>query len=173
MAETDSGGGGGDGGGTVVISEAPFWEIAPTWLRNIAPTLKAFGRNPVAFVLGIILSTLLNGLEVMSTALFNSIQFVFVGSSAGSTSGQFGIEDIFLVTAELVIGAGQPVGSAILAVASFPGNVAIELASDAGLLAPIILAAGAGFYLIVAASVIRLSIEVGADIIPGLGGVVD
>jgi len=179
MANTTPGGGGGEEEDPKI--EDPTnpggigWSsIAPGFLTegSVLETLRRFGRNPIAFVLGAVLQALLGGVEAIVTALLDAIRFLFVGSDPTGTDGQLGIADVPLLAAELVTGAGDTVGSAILASTGMYVDAVTETALAFGPLSPVAVAAAIAVTLYVGYHIGMAVIRVVADVIPGLGGLV-
>lgn len=169
---TDDGTSGGDGG-TITDGADAFSAIAPSWLETNSDILRSFLTSPVAFILGAIISTLVGGIETITTAVLDSVSFVFFGAdgapSFGTGNGAIGIVDIPGYFAGLFIETARPLGLAIIDVAALPLEVATDLAQGAGPLAPILVAAAGVLYFLAALWVLRTVVRILIDAIPGGG----
>lgn len=145
--------------------------VLPDWLQgNTAAVLKRFGKSPVGFVLGIILSTIVGVIAEVTSALLRAVNVVFFGSGPG-TDGKLGIVDLPTFIGELiaaVLGPGGPVGGAIVAAVRIPFDAFQQiLAAVPPTLEPIVIAGGVAGSTILIARILRFLLEVGADAIPG------
>jgi hypothetical protein len=163
------------GGGSLSVN----WSaIAPGWvqdLEDVSDVLLAFGRSPAGFIIGAVLSTLLGGIQAILEAFINAFRVLFVGSDgvpSASTTGTLGLADIPLVLVSNIQAAGDPVANALITVTNDIVTAGVQLAVQGGLLAPVILAGEVAVVLVVASWVGRTLVDVGADIVPGLGGLI-
>lgn len=140
-------------------------------LTGVADVLKTFGNSPAGFILGAVLSELLGGIEVLLTALLDAVLFVFVGSGPGTT-GMLGIADIPIFATEILIGATSGIGQTILElIGSLLGMVG-TVAASAGPAAPLVVAGSIAVVAIAGAWTLRTVIDVVADAVPGLQGII-
>jgi hypothetical protein len=138
---------------------------------DVAETLKRFGKQPLAFTLGLFLNYILGGAEDVLVSLLDAIWFLFVGDSAGSTDGHWGVEDVALYPMELVVGAGDTIGSGIIEKVGMVTESMVSIALQFGVLAPVVLAFEIAIVLVVFWLGLRTLVRVALDIIPGLGGI--
>lgn len=198
MVERDTGsggsGGGGDGGSSLlrdlqntisgILGSGDEVEMTPEEQNQAAlelaglseeqnRVLSSFARRPVGFVLGIILSEVLSGIEAVTTAFVSAISLVLVGSGPGTSGEYLGLADIPLYLGELVVGIVQPtgegetIGGAIISIAEIPVGVVVDFAGRAGPLEPVVLATGAAGGIIAVAWLLRQLLVLGADAVPG------
>lgn len=158
--------------------EEPRNLVLPEWLTDIRDVLTAFGRSPSGFVLGVVLSTVLGGLEVVVTTVLNALNTLFVGSGPG-LSGTLGIADVPLLVGSLLTDVGRAIGfgtatqPGLIDVAESATTALINLASSFGPLAPVALAvivAGLG---IATAWLARTVLEIVVDVVPGGGALIN
>lgn len=178
--ELDSGGGGGGGsfddgstddtsGGTPTSG---YSVLLPDWLTQIKPVLTAFGNSPTGFVLGIALSTVLNGVESIVTALLDAVLFIFIGDGPGLEGG-LGLADLPLLVGSILVDATRGLGLDIISGASAFTGALIDLSSSFGPLAPVALAVMVSGIGIAVAWVARLALEIVLDAIPGGGALIN
>ncbi|GGK64604.1 hypothetical protein GCM10009067_16330 [Haloarcula sebkhae] len=143
-------------------------------LELLPPELQAFAASPLGFILGLILTPLLNGVEgVVSRAIW-AINFVFFGQSRSSTDGVFGLADVPVVITNKLIDAGSAIGKPILDGVISPGvQLVIEFFNWTG---PVgLLGAAIVFALVVVvyATGLRTAVEIVLDFIPGGGAFIN
>ncbi|EMA64664.1 hypothetical protein [Halorubrum lipolyticum] len=144
---------------------------------TLPETLTRFAKSPQGFILGAILSPLLEGLNDAVVQLLDLITFVFVGDGPGLV-GTLGIADIPLFMGGLVIDIGSRIGGSAVEGTGLLGIVdrlvqaGVDVATIGGPLAPIILAGETVFVVWVLAVLARRTILVIADAVPGLAGVI-
>lgn len=170
--EGGAGSGGGSGGGGLSDWDPDWSAVAPNWLQeeSIVTTLKRFGRNPSAFVLGAVLSSILGGVEAVFVAILDSIQFVFVGDSASTTEGALGIVDIPMYIGSLLTSSGRTVGTAFLDSVGLVVSTMADTALSFGMLSPFVLAAEMGLVIVVLYYLGKTLLKIAIDAIPGGGG---
>ena len=156
MSISGGGGGGGSGGGG---------------LPNI---LTEFAASPTGFILGLILTPLLNGVEgVVEEALW-AINYVFFGHSRSSTLGDLGLVDVPVVIADTLIQGGSALGEPVLDDIIAPLVQALidffNWTGPAGLLGAAIVFA---IVVVVYATGVRTAIEIALDVIPGGGAFIN
>lgn len=142
---------------------------------GLSETLQTFASSPQGFILGAILSPLIDGLNSVVVRILDLIVFVFRGDGPGLT-GTLGLADIplfignTLVDAGAVVGGSARDGTGILGVLDTIVEIGVGFADIGGPLAPIILAAEvvAVVYLLVV--IARRVILVIADALPGVAG---
>lgn len=158
---SDSGSSGGGGGGG----------LSADWVTDYADIFKEFGKRPAGFILGAVLSEILGGIESIVTVLLNAIRLIFLGSDGRISSvGTLGIADMPVYAASLLVRTGTVVGDAILDVVGTVLTTLVEIAASSGALAPVVLSAEIAVVLVATAWVARTGLQVAADFIPGLGG---
>lgn len=143
---------------------------------TLPDTLQRFASSPQGFILGAILSPLLNGLNDAVIRFLNLITFVFEGSGPGLT-GTIGVADIPLYVGDLALEAGSTIGGSalegtgLLGIADRLVQTGVGFATIGGPLAPVILAAETVAVLWLLAVIGRRTLLVIADAVPGLAGV--
>lgn len=146
--------------------------VAPDWLTDYAGVFKAFGSNPVGFILGAVLSTILGGIQTLVSALIDAILFLALGSDYTiSATGTLGIADIPVFAVSLVTGSAGTVVGALTSTIRELNRAAVGIATAAGPLSPVIYAAILAAAMIALAWALRTLIAVIADAVPGLQGV--
>jgi len=139
-----------------------------------ASTLQTFAASPAAFIFGVILTPLLNGLETVVAKTLDLVYLVFFGTLRTTTDGQLGIADVPLVVADLLIDVGDLIGQPILSVAIRPLSKALVGFADwAGPLGFLGAALALVIIVNVYASALRTAIEVVLDFIPGGGALIN
>ncbi|KDS91767.1 hypothetical protein FK85_19335 [Halorubrum saccharovorum] len=139
-------------------------------------SLQRFARSPQGFILGAILSPLIEGLNDAVVQFLDLIVFVFEGSAPGLV-GTYGIADIPLFVGTHLVDIGATIGGSAAAGTGFLGLVdrlvetAVGFATAGGPLAPIILAGEVVVVVWLLAFIGRRIILVIADAVPGLAGV--
>jgi hypothetical protein len=157
---TDGGGGGGGSGGS---------------LWSSVDVLTAFVNNPRGFVLGAVLTTILETVTGVVTTVFD--QFVLL--AGGSQPAQFnapgeqrGLADVPVALADTLIGAGGFSGDAIIAgIETFNGQIA-DAAAAVGPFGPFVLIVLISAEAILAAVILRRIVFVVADWLQ-LGGLTE
>lgn len=123
--------GGTDDGGNIPTSLA---DLVFPQLGDYAGTLVAIAKNPKNFVLGALLSLLIGGVLDIFRYFVEGIRIVFLGDGLGYAEGQLiGIEDLFYIGWDIISGAFQPVGSAILGVVQTFQNTAVTVGTGLGI----------------------------------------
>lgn len=173
----DGSGGDGGGDGTDSTSDGTFGGgytsiVLPEWLKDIKPVLTAFGNSPAGFILGVALSTVLNGVETVVTALLDAVLYLFVGDGPGLEGG-LGLADIPLLVGGLLVDATRGLGLDIISAASAFTGALIDLSTSFGPLAPVALAVMVSGIGIAAAWFTRVVLEIALDFIPGGGALIN
>jgi len=143
---------------------------------TLPETLQRFAASPQGFILGAVLSPLLQGLTDALVQVLDLIVFVFEGSGPGLV-GTLGIADIPLFIGEELTAVGSTIGGSAVEGTGLLGVIdrlvqsAVELATIAGPLAPVVLAAETVFVVWLIAVIGRRTLLVIADAVPGLAGV--
>jgi len=142
-------------------------------------TLQRFLNSPSGFILGAVLSTLLDGFEGVLASILDGISLLFVGDAPG-TEGLLGLADIPLLIGELAIGAGRQIGgtagsgvierSGLLGVVATLVESGLSAAELAGPLAPVVLTTEAVLVVYVLLLLFQRLVSVALDVIPGAGG---
>ena len=142
-------------------------------------TLQRFLDSPSGFILGAILSTLLDGLQDALASILDGISRLFVGDAPG-TEGLLGLADIPLLIGELAVRAGRQIGgtagsgviepSGLLGVIATLVESGLSAAELAGPLAPVVLTTEAVLVVYVLLLVFQRLVSVALDVIPGAGG---
>ena len=143
---------------------------------SLPETLKRFAKSPQGFILGAILSPLINGLNDVVVTFLDLIVFVFRGSGPGLV-GTYGIADVPLFIGTKLIGIGSTIGGSavdgtgVLGILDRIVGAGTQIASIGGPLAPIILAGEIVVVVYVLAFVTERIILVIADAVPGAAGI--
>ncbi|EMA01816.1 hypothetical protein C437_15391 [Haloarcula vallismortis ATCC 29715] len=144
-------------------------------LPNSDVMLK-FLNNPRNFVLGAILSALLEGIFGIMTAILNGIIVVLAGTQPavfdGATEEQIGMADLPVAIANAVIGSARPAGDAILSGIESLNEPIFNLAGAAGVAGPIVIAAIVVAEVIVVVLLLERVVYIIIDVIPGGGGLI-
>lgn len=133
--------------------------------------LTTFAASPAGFILGAILSELLGGIEAIISLFLDAIRFMFVGSDGvPSSTGTLGIADVPVYMASLLGDAGSQLGAAVMTTTQTVTGALVDVAVASGPLAPVVLSMELAVLMVVSAVVLRTLIEIAADVVPGLGG---
>ncbi len=152
-----------------------FEAIAPNWLTGNAGILSSFLNNPRKFVVGAVLTAVLEGMFSIVSEAIRIIQLFLLGSSPATSSSDesvWGVVDIVAAVPRLLGGAGFEIGTTIIESIQALNQPIIEAAGTAGPLAPVILAVAISAEMIVVVLTIEYVIRILADVVPGLGGLV-
>lgn len=146
-------------------------------LEGVVGTLQEFGQSPTGFILGAVLSELLGGIESIIETFLNSFQAVILGSDGVLSAeipadGTFGVADVPLIVTSALGSAGSSAVKPIVSVADTLSTEAAEIASMAGPLSPVIYAGMVGLLIAALVWLLRTTISVIADAVPGLQGIV-
>ncbi|WP_158598773.1 MULTISPECIES: hypothetical protein [unclassified Haloarcula] len=138
-----------------------------------ATLLSDFASSPTGFILGLILTPLLNGVEGVVEKVLWAINYVFFGHSRSSTVGDLGLVDVPAVIATTLIDAGSAIGEPVLSVIGSGVQLLIDFfdwTGPAGLLGAAIV-----FAIVVVAysTYLRTAIESALDFIPGGGAFIN
>lgn len=168
-----------DGGGTAASTDDPDRSGFFSGDGTRRETLKQFLKSPSGFILGAVLSTLLDGFEGVLASILDGISLVFVGNAPG-TEGLLGLADIPLLIGELAVGAGRQIGgtagsgvvepSGLLGVIATLVESGLSAAELAGPLAPVVLTTEAVLVVYVLLLLFQRLVSVVLDVIPGAGG---
>ena len=143
-------------------------------LRILPAELQAFASSPLGFLLGLILTPLVDGVEGVVSEILWAINYIFYGHSRSSTIGDIGLVDVPVVLANTVIDGGSAIGTPILDGAIAPGvQLMIEFfnwTGPAGLLGAAIVFA---IVVVVYATGLRTAVEIVLDFIPGGGAFIN
>lgn len=172
--ELDSGGGGG-GGGSVDGSDDDGLFDGGGDSFELPTVLKTFATNPRRFIVGAVLTTILEGLfDIVSEAL-RLLEMLLLGSATATSSpGEevWGIADIIAAIFRVFGDAGLEGGAVIIrAVQSF-NDPLYELAGVAGPAAPLIIAVFVSVEVVVVLLILEYTARALLDVVPGLGGLV-
>jgi hypothetical protein len=167
----DGGGGTGGGGG----DSAVWGAIAPDFLTDNGGLLRAFLNNPRGFVLGAVLTTILETVTGVVTTVFDQLVLLAGGSQPtqfNAPGEQLGLADVPVAIADTLIGAGGFSGDAIIAgIETFNGQIA-DAAAAVGPFGPLVLIVLISVEAIVAAMILRRIVFVVADWLQ-LGGLTE
>jgi hypothetical protein len=137
---------------------------------TLPSVLSSFASNPRAFVVGAVLSTILEGVFGALSALLGAVILLFGGSqptASPADEATVGIADIPFIALRALRGVGGGVAAAIDGtVASLAGILATLPAPVAAFAVP---AAGVGVLVVFVVAGSRL-VDVALDILPGGGG---
>jgi hypothetical protein len=147
--------------------------MAANEAEEASGVLSDFADSPRGFVLGLILTPLIEGLENIVIETLWVVNLVLVGENRGSTAGSLGIADIPLVLARMSVKAGQSVGRPVLETLGFVMRTSVKLGQSMG---PWGLIGSA--ILIVAviwtfSASLRLGLAVALEAIPGGGAILE
>lgn len=142
----------------------------PSFSEFAPDAVVAFANNPRNFVLGAVLTALLEGLFSVVTTLLEAIQLVFVGDSITTTEGAWGIADIPLGVAELLAGVGGEAGETVIGAIAAANDPLFTAAQTAGPLAPVLVVGVIVIEVLVLLFVGDRLLRVILDIVPGAGG---
>ena len=153
-----SGSGGGGGGGF-----------------TLPPVLSAFAGNPRRFILGAVLTTILDGLFNIGTVIIDGLLLGLGGSQPfgfSETEATWGLADVPFLVANTLTGAGSTIGTDIVQALLGLNEPLFSAAETAGPLAPVLVVT----VVVVEAAIVLLigerAIRVVIDVIPGGGGLV-
>lgn len=174
----DSGSGGGDGESS--SDETPLvgdttWEIPSILTGGSLRILKSFVANPRRFILGAILTSILEGLFSIVTEALYILQLGLVGSSPTKSFPEedvWGLADIAASLYRLLGQAGLEIGSEVIESVQALNNPLYELAGSAGPAAPLVVAIFLSAELVAVLLILEYTVRALADIVPGLGGLV-
>jgi hypothetical protein len=159
----DSGGDGGGGG----ASDGTLW--------SSVDVLTAFANNPRGFVVGAVLTTLLEAVTGAVTTVVDAIVRLVGGSqpTAFAAPGEtLGLADLPVAFAQTLTSAGGFGGRAIInGIESFNGTI-FEAAAAAGPFAPLVVIVVASAEAIAVILVLRRIVSVAADLLQ-LGGLTE
>jgi len=151
-----------------------LWEdIAPKWVKdlgNYSGFLIKFAKNPVAFILGTVLTVILGGIEAIVRSVVEGIWVLFVGSDPSSTDGTVGLIDIPILAADYVVSSGEFIGSPIVSWVETMSSGAVDFALEFGYLAPLVITVEAAVVILLIYLTVRTLLRVAVDVIPGGGG---
>ena len=142
---------------------------------SLPGTLQSFLDNPRNFILGAVLTSILEGVFSIVSTILDALLLAFGGSQPFSYSpyeDQWGLADVPPLAADYVIESGDVAGTAIFDAIRSLNDPLFNAAGAAGPFGPVLVAA------IVAAEVIALLwigervLRVIIDVIPGGGGLV-
>jgi hypothetical protein len=140
--------------------------------------LKTFAGSPVGFIIGAVLSPVVSGIQLGIVSVIDALDVVFTGTDPG-TDGQLGLADLPLFLGETAFDVLAPrprgettVGDALLTIPRTYVDFVTDLATQAGPAEPVVQAAGAAGGIVAIGYLTRLTLAVGADLVPGLGGVI-
>lgn len=152
------GGGGSDGGGFVLPS-----------------VLSTFANNPRTFILGAVLTTLVESLFGVVSTVIDVVLLVLAGSEPtrfNAPGETLGIADIPVAIADSITGAGSVVGGGILSAVAGLNGMIFEAAGAAGPLSPILVAGLVIAEIVVVIVVVQRAIYIVADLLQ-LGGLTE
>lgn len=139
------------------------------------PVLSAFIDNPQNFILGAVLTTIVESVTGVVSMIYGQILFVVGGSEPGQFAAPgetLGIADVPVKIAELLTGAGGFTGSAIIGgIETFNQSIAAA-ASTVGPFGPAVIIVLLTVEAIVAIVVVRRIVYVVADLLQ-LGGLTE
>lgn len=153
------GGSGGDGGGGFTLP----------------PVLSAFAGNPRRFILGAVLTTILDGLFNIGTVIIDGLLLGLGGSQPfgfSETEATWGLADVPFLAANALTGAGSTIGTDIVQALLGLNEPLFSAAETAGPLAPVlvvtVVVVETGLVLFVGSRIVRIAI----DVVPGGGGLI-
>ena len=156
---SDSGGGGGGGGGIFTL---------PT-------VLTEFANNPRGFILGAVLTTILEAVTGVVTTIYSQLVLLVGGSQPAQFNAPgetLGLADVPVVVADTFIGAGGVSGDAIITgIEAFNATIA-DAAAAVGPFGPLVLIVLISVEVIVAVLILQRLVYVIADLLQ-LGGLTE
>lgn len=154
--------GDGDGNGSSPINEAAKYN----------GVLTTFAASPAGFILGVILTPLLNGVTGVVTIFLGGINLAFFGTGPG-TQGVLGIADIPTIGAQLLIAAGDAVGAPVISVANSLVTAWIDAADGFDLVGTLVVTVLAAVVLVAGAALVRKVLAIVLDVVPGGGAILE
>lgn len=168
---SDGGTGSGGGGGFSVAWGA----IAPDFLTENGGVLRAFANNPQGFILGAVLTTVLEAVTGVVTTIVDQLVLLVGGSQPtrfDAPGEQLGLADVPVAIASTLTGAGSFGGQAILdGIEAFNATL-FDAAAAAGPFAPLVVIVIASVEAIVVIVVLRRLAFIIADLLQ-LGGLTE
>ena len=135
--------------------------------------LRDFTSSPQGFVLGLILTPLLDGLEDLVVEVLGLVNLLFFGTSEATTGETLGVADVPVVLLTLLVEAGTLIGTPILRYTGFFARGAVDFVAGLG---PFVLL-GVALVLVVIVNVyagaIRKALELALDVIPSGGAILE
>jgi hypothetical protein len=146
-------------------------------LLDYASVLTEFGDSPVGFILGAVLSYILGGIETVIEAFLDGFGILILGgdgqvSAELGTGETVGLADLPLTVASFLGSSGSTVLGPVIGFFGTLSTEVSEIASSAGPLAPVIYAGMVALLIAGGVWLLRTTISVLADAIPGLQGVI-
>jgi len=162
--ELDSGGSGGGASDNTTsttsdVNEAALRGLGLGWLAAYEDVLRGFGRRPIQFIAGAILTIVLGGAETILLALLGAVRAL--GDAVAALP---------LTAAGVLTDSGGAVGSALLSSISGINGALLNAVQLAGPAAPAVAAAIIVVEVAVAVVLLRTLARVVIDLIPGGGG---
>jgi len=171
--ELDSGGGGGGGDDDSGGGDGSTDSGGDT--GGTGSVLTSFATNPRKFILGAVLTTILEGVFSIFSEGISVLQLLFLGSApATSSAGEevWGIADIIAGVFRVLGDAGLEGGAVIIRTVQSVNDPLYELAGVAGPAAPLIIAVFVSVEVVVVLIALESAVKVLLDVVPGLGGLV-
>lgn len=141
---------------------------------DLPSVLSTFIDNPRNFVLGAVLSALLEGLFGIMTAILDGIIVILAGTQPavfdGATEERIGIADLPVAIANAFFSGARPAGEAILSVIESFNQPIFDLAGSAGVAGPPIIAVVVVAEIIAVVLLVERIVFILIDAIPGGGG---
>ncbi|WP_256948566.1 hypothetical protein [Halorubrum ezzemoulense] len=166
-----SDGGTGGGGGFSVAWGA----IAPDFLTENGGVFRAFANNPRGFVVGAVLTTILEAVTGVVTTIVDQLVLLVGGSQPtrfDAPGEQLGLADVPVSIASTLTGAGSFGGQALLdGIEAFNATL-FDAAAAAGPFAPLVIIAIASAEAVVVIVVLRRLVYIAADLLQ-LGGLTE
>ena len=139
---------------------------------TLPDTLSTFLSDPRAFVLGAVITTVLQGVFGVVTAILDAILLILAGSQPavfnGVTESQIGLADAPAALVDAGAGVLSP-DSIIQGIESLNQPI-FDAAGAAGIASPVIIALVLVVETIVLLVVLERLVRIALDVVPGLGG---
>ncbi|WP_241990655.1 hypothetical protein [Halorubrum sp. CGM5_25_10-8B] len=167
---TSDGGTGGGGGFSVA-----WGAIAPDFLTENGGVFRAFANNPRGFVVGAVLTTILEAVTGVVTTIVDQLVLLVGGSQPtrfDAPGEQLGLADVPVAIASTLTGVGSFGGQVLLdGIEAFNATL-FDAAVAAGPFAPLVIIAIASVEAVVVIVVLRRLVYVAADLLQ-LGGLTE
>lgn len=145
-------------------------------IRTNAGLIGSFLDDPRAFIVGAVLTTILEGLFSVVTTVINAIQTVILGTEPGTFNApneRLGLADTPVAIAALVVQGGADAVTAITAAITAFNEPIYSVAGAAGPFSPILISVLLAAEIVIVAFTVVLLVRLALDFIPGGGAIAD
>lgn len=139
-------------------------------------TLRTFLTSPRQFILGAVLTTIVEATLGLVTVFIRGLQTIFLGSNPGVFNAEnevLGIADLPVLIADEIIGVGSTVVSTVVSAIESLNQVILGFGPQTGFAAPLFATALVSVELVAAVWLTGLGIDILLDAIPGGGAIAD